>query len=828
MKKTLLFIFSILLLVLNARAQQYILSGRISGEQNKAIPFASVYIRSTTYGTTANESGIYQFKLNPGTYNVIYRFVGYKERIEQITITDHNLVHNIKMEDEIFQLNAVSIKGRRKRVNDTAANEIMRKVIAKRTYYLNQVKEYSCVVYVKGVQRLLGAPKAFMGKPVREKLDLDSMGRGILFQSETIANYSFQQPNKVREITVASKFIGLNPDFSYNKASDLAVNFYKNTFFVPGLSDHGFLSPVAESAFGSYHYKLIGITKENGRIIDEIQVIPNHEHTATFKGNIYILEDSWRIYSVDLYLTKDDNGLNFIDTMKVSQQYIPITDSVWEPVSVQYKFAGKVLGFSFGGYYNSIYNNYNLDPKFPDHYFNGEIMRVDSQAAGRDSSYWTAKRPVPLTRQEARDNFEKDSLAAIKRTRGYKDSLQQSNNRLLVIPYIVFGHSSTYKDNKDSVYYYPFIQTVFYNTVQGLGINLQAKYTHSIDGVRSYDLTPDLRYGNGDKLFTGNINGDYNYDPFHNAKFFGGIGSDVLDLNNVGTRSLYFNSLSTLLSGRNYVKYYKSEYIDAGFQREILNGVLWTASLTYANRTQLYNTSYYHLFTLKVPFTSNNPLMPNAPADDRSVLFPENKALTFFTSFQFTFDQQYITRPTGTVYLPSKYPVVTVAYRQGVNGVLGSSVDYNFGSLNIAQANIPVGLLGFSSFQVTAGDFFNRKTVYFMDYYHFLGNQGTTFDPTYVGSFHFLPFYTFSTDNAFLEAHYQHNFSGLLLNSIDFLRKFKLDEIVGVNYLSEKANPNYSEFYVGVQRLIFRVDYGISFAGNKKYLQGFRIYYGIR
>ncbi|MDB5157893.1 MAG: carboxypeptidase-like regulatory protein, partial [Mucilaginibacter sp.] len=58
--------------------------------------------------------------------------------------------------------------------------------------------------------------------------------------------------------------------------------------------------------------------------------------------------------------------------------------------------------------------------------------------------------------------------------------------------------------------------------------------------------------------------------------------------------------------------------------------------------------------------------------------------------------------------------------------------------------------------------------------------------------------------------------------------KFKLEEIIGANYLTEKNNPNYSEFYVGLQRFIFRVDYGVSYTGNKKYIQGVRIFYGIR
>jgi hypothetical protein len=115
-----------------------------------------------------------------------------------------------------------------------------------------------------------------------------------------------------------------------------------------------------------------------------------------------------------------------------------------------------------------------------------------------------------------------------------------------------------------------------------------------------------------------------------------------------------------------------------------------------------------------------------------------------------------------------------------------------------------------------------------MDYNHFLGNQGLTFDPTYVGSFHFLPFYTYSTNGAFLEAHFQHNFAGSIFNHIPILRKLKLEEVIGANFLTTKSNTNYREFYVGVQRLIFRVDYGISYAGNQKYIQGFRIFYGIR
>jgi hypothetical protein len=76
------------------------------------------------------------------------------------------------------------------------------------------------------------------------------------------------------------------------------------------------------------------------------------------------------------------------------------------------------------------------------------------------------------------------------------------------------------------------------------------------------------------------------------AKFYVNFGSDVLDLNNVGTRSLYFNTLSTLLYENNYVKYYRSQFGGFGYQRELANGILWMGGLSYSSRTQLYNNAF--------------------------------------------------------------------------------------------------------------------------------------------------------------------------------------------------------------------------------------------
>jgi hypothetical protein len=826
MKRYLFFII-LLIATLAASAQQYTLSGRITGQNVQPVPFTSVYIRNSTYGTTANEEGRYQFKLSPGTYNVIYRFTGYKEQSENITVTDHDEVHDIQLENEVFRFSQLSDRWKQ---NLDPGDTIMRMVISKRKAHLEEVQSYSCAVYIKGVQKLLSSPKSLTSKAVIQALDLDSAGRGILYQSEMLSAFNFARPNKIKEVTIASKEAGINTAFGYSKGSDLQVNFYDDVFKINGLSSRGYVSPVASNAFSSYNYRLVGSTIQNGRTVDKIEVIPKSANGQFFQGNIYIVEGDWRIYSADLMITNKRSSLNLVDTLNIIQQYIPITDSVWMPAAVQLNFKGSVLGFKFGGYYEGIYNNYKLNPTFPKRFFNGEVLKIDTAANLKSGAYWVANRPVPLTRSETRDYVKKDSIAAYKQTKEYLDTLQHTKNGINYPGYLIFGYSASSRTEKDSLYVYPFIQTFYYNTVEGFGINAKVRYTHIIDDLHSYSITPAVRYGFANKLFSANVHAEYLNDPFHNTKFYVDFGSDVLDLNNVGTRSLYFNTLSTLLSENNYVKYYRSQFGGFGYQREVSNGILWMAGLNYASRSQLYNTAFGHIRDVKnKEYTSNNPLAPpGTPANDRSILFPTNQALTFSTSLTFTFDQQYITRPTGKFNLPSKYPTLTVNYRKGIKSAFGSDVDYDFASVDVSQSNLRIGLMGFSSFKLTGGDYFNNNTLYYMDYYHYLGNQGTTFDPTYIGSFHFLPFYTYSTNGAFFEAHYQHNFAGSILNKVPFVRRLKLEEVIGANYLTTKGNPNYREFYVGVQRLIFRVDYGISYAGNKKYLQGFRIFYGIR
>ena len=114
--------------------------------------------------------------------------------------------------------------------------------------------------------------------------------------------------------------------------------------------------------------------------------------------------------------------------------------------------------------------------------------------------------------------------------------------------------------------------------------------------------------------------------------------------------------------------------------------------------------------------------------------------------------------------------------------------------------------------------------MYYPDIHHFTGNQTAVYNPIFP-NFHFLDYYKYSTGDKYFEAHYEHNFSGLFIRKMPLIRHLKLEEIIGGAYLTLPSG-NYKELYFGLQRLVFRIDYGFSWADNGKANPAFRLFYG--
>ncbi|MDN3586827.1 DUF5686 and carboxypeptidase regulatory-like domain-containing protein [Pedobacter aquatilis] len=806
---------SLLFFTQSVIAQQFVISGTIKDIEGQPIPFASVYIKNTTKGTSANVDGLYELRLPKGQNTLTFRAVGYKQQ-EQIVNVNGSSSVNITLSSESFTLNNVTIRANA----EDPAYAIMRKAIASRKQHLSEVNSFTCDVYIKGVQRLNGAPKKFFGQDIRKVMELDTNRKGIIYLSESQSKFSFRRPNDVHEEMISSKVAGRNNAFSFNKASDLVINFYDNYLLENKLSSRGFISPIAENAMFYYKYKYLGETKENGETINKIEVIPRRANDPVFRGIIYIIDESWRIYNTDLYLTKSA-GINFIDTLNINQQFTKVKD-VYMPTSINFQFNGNVLGFKFAGYYVGIYSNYEVSPIFPKNFFSGEILKVTEMVNKKDSLYWSNNRPIPLTPDEKINYIVKDSIAKRKESKVYLDSLEKDNNKFGLGKLLLNGYSINDRYHKEYYTFDPILRSIFYNTVEGFAIKYGVTFRKVFENRRTYSIRPELRYGFANKKLTGSLTGSYFYDPLKRASVGVSFGNGIFDLNNFGSMSLLGNTINSLLYEKNFPKFYEKSFFNINSTRELASGLQGSLSFDYARNHTLTNSSNFKFFDNKeLEFTSNNPFTPAT----ETPLFPTYTSVSATGSLTYTFGQQYITRPDGKFYTESKFPRITFLYKKGFKDLLNSDVDYDFIKAEVYQDRISLGLWGYTSFLVGAGKFVNNKQMYYPDYKHFSGNISTFFPPN-LRKFQYLDFYQFSTNKQYFEAHLEHNFAGFFINKVPLLRKAKLEEFIGGGYLSSPEKRNYKEFYFGLQRLVLRASYGFAYDGGRKLTQGFRIAYG--
>ena len=797
------------------KAQTHTLNGKILTADNKPIPFASVYLENSIKGTSANQEGAFSMNVNNKKSMLICTAIGYKtEKINLDTVSNYL---NITLANENYTLDSVSLNSSTYPIN---ATNIIQNAIDKRKENEKIYKRYSVDVYVKSVQKLVRAPKKFLGKDVKRELDLDKNGQGILYLSESQSQLNFQAPSNIKEIMISSHSMGREGGFPINKASDLNVNFYQNLINWPSLSPQSFVSPIAYYARAFYNYQLLGSSIINDEQVYKIKVIPKRSFDPVFSGYIYILKNSHKIYGLDLTLNKKAN-INLVDSIEIKQLYVKEKNN-WLPSTVNFKFHGKILGFSYEGFLSEINNNYNPNPDFPPHFFNNEILRIDSNVNNRDSTFLANHRPEPLSKDEAIKLNDYYATKNIVRSKAYMDSVDLAANHFKFIPYFLKGFKYKNQYKRTLWEFDPLGRAFYYNNVEGFGVNYGVSFNKTY-GVRTFSIKPNVRYS----LKTEELNADLTfnllYDPIKRASFKVNFGSAYRDLNPNGTINSLNNSLNTILFAQNFMKLFKKEYVSVSGGRDIYNGLYFSAGIELARRYSLTNIDTFSFRDIAAKnFTSNNPFDPI----NNSKLFPDNTAINLSTSLVYTINQKYTTRAGAKYYELPKWPRLLLNYRRGISGILNSTSDYNFIELEVQQEKINVGLLGYSSFSVSAGKFINQRELYFPDYKHFSGNLTLVFNPG-LKSFHFLDYYAYSTDNQFLEAHYEQNFTGFFVRKIPLLRKLKLDEVVGIGFLTQPIKGNYTEIYFGLHRWFLKVNYAFAFTQQGLLRQGFRISYGL-
>jgi hypothetical protein len=789
------------------------IKGIITDEKNEAIPFASVFVAGTTMGTTSNESGFYMLLLKPGKYTISVKSIGYTVVSKEIVVDDEEQQINFKLKEETINIKEFTVNSDA----EDPAYAVIRNAIKKRKFYKEQVEAFSCDVYIKGVQKLKKKPNRVMGLKVSMNASWDTAS-GIIYMSESVSKYNFKQPNKIKEEMISSLVSGSNQAFSYNQASEMFFNFYENVMDVVSLGARGFISPISNNALLTYRYKLLGTFYDQGLLVNKIQVIPKRKNDPAFAGVIYIMEDSWRIHSTNLYLTKDAQ-IDFVDTLFIEQVYLPVTPDVWMPFSNNYMFTFDILGFKGGGNYVSMNSNYQLNPSFTDNFFTNSLLEIKQGANKKDTAYWNNYRPVPLTEVEKRDYVWRDRITTIKESKTYKDSVDRVNNKFKIAD-LISGYEFNNSFKKRSLRINSPTTTLLFNTVQGLTLGTKITYTQGLENKKRRTYTGGIGYGFANKTWYGMVGYESQYNPKKFAQFSVKAGS-IFEQYQPASISELLNTSYTLLDERNYLKIYKSDFINIKHYSELLNGLYLGIFADYSYRSAAINHSDFTLINKNNRiFISNNPVNPddNAPAFRAHHLFKIKPEITI------KFKQQYLNRPDIKEVLDSKYPELKLAYTLGYTSNSSRKSYFDRATANISQT-VSLKLFGEIKYEIAAGKTLLSKPDYFMDFIHFNGNK-TFFSNLETGNFMLLDYYTFSTDDYFLQAHSIYNLEGFFFNKIPALKLLRLQEIISFHYLKNDRISNYLEVGFGVQRLFARVEFVTAYSAQTKLSSGIRLRLG--
>ena len=769
------------------------------------ISFASVFIVGTSIGTSTNSEGEYSLDLPLGKQLVRFNSLGYTSKTVELRVQE-GLSHTLDIVLDDFGIGLKELVVRSNAVNP--ADTIMRKVILMKNHYDTQIKGFSAKVYSKIIQKLDNAPKKFLGRDIKkplERMGLDSGKRGIIYLSESVSNLKFKRPNSYFEEIVSSKISGNPRGFTFNQISENILDFNKNTMPLPALNLNRVISPLNDHAFDYYRFELLERNPSGKGYIDKIKVIPRNAFSQTYKGILYIAEPDFKINGLDLILTKDI-GMQFIDTVNIRQNFIDLKGDTSVLVGEQFYFKGSIFGFHFNGSATFSFNDFTLNPNWKPGEFSKTEVKIDRDANTRDSDYWKGIRPIPLTQEEKKDYSRKEKLYTLHHTKAYMDSIDRVDNQFHLSEYITGGYSFKNSYRKTFWKINSFTSLYNYNTVEGLVISPGLSFRKRTSDSSSFSVGAELRYGISNQHFNAYLYSDI----FTNRRMARGfsfqLGSKVEDFNSLGALDPSFNTYQTLYNKFNILKLYEKRFAYAGFFSRLIPGIHLETHLEYSDRLPLINTSFQSIRKLAdQEFTANNPNggLNNLPA------FAENKALKWTVNFNIHFGEKFVDRPEGLWVAESKFPKLNIQYRKGIKGIGDSGVDYDFLSLKIYDQNVDLGILGSFNYTLEAGKFLQSNSLSLMDGENFASRTGSL-SRNLNSPFLIINPYVYTSFQQYTLAGFQNNFKGILFSKIPLFRNLKLNEILGGSFLKSDSKPSYYEFYGGISRLGFGLNYVVS------------------
>jgi hypothetical protein len=790
--------FITILLLTSSFSFAGVVRGRVFDQEGKNLPFASILINGKGKGITANGEGFFEIELSPGKYRIACQYVGYATLEKWVQVAQDPIVVDFVLEKQTLVLPDVIISNK-----ENPANRLIREVIKRQTENQQNAEDFSCQVYSKGQLRLRDFPSKFLAQKVDFE-DGDSSKKKIIYLSETVSDFSQQNP-KQKKVVVRSSRVSGNSD-GFGLAVPDQYSLYENLVLEgTRLNPRGFVSPLASNAFSFYSFKLLGTYTEKDKLISQIRVTPKRTGEPLFEGEISIVQEDWQLHSLSLLLTKKQQ-LELVDTIKLVQLYEEVERGRWIMTSQVLYPAAKKFGFDAYGSFINVYTSYQLKPLRTKKFFGQFLLEYTDSANRRAIDYWETIRPIPLTLEEQVDYRKKDSLEQKRKDPRYIDSLNRIRNKFTVPKLVLAGQTLFSKGNSFSISVNPLLEQLAFTPAEGLVLQPVFRWQSRLDSVgprRALNGALTIRAGFLNKHLNPYLITNYLLGTKWRSTLSLGVGKQVLSFNGQNPISDRSNTLACLLLEENRIRSYEAAVLKFSYNKALGAGASVGLVIRYEDRRALDNRTTYAWIDKK-----NRAYTPNFPFEISPVNILPHQLFEYSLSFRWQPGTRYVKLPERIINVGSDKPVFTFQYTQSIAGIGGSDASFSKWRFGVTDS-YGLGLGGQLRIRFAMGGFLNRDSVPLADYIHFNGNI-STLSGEYLNSFQLLSLYQLShREKWYGLGHVEYNLKGLLTNKVPLLKKLKTYLVLGANACYVTKDRNHLEWFVGLDNLFkqFRVDY---------------------
>ncbi|THH37554.1 DUF5686 and carboxypeptidase regulatory-like domain-containing protein [Neolewinella litorea] len=841
---------TLIFLLVGVMAQAQVLTGRVTDEATgEPLPYASIYVQQTGTGATTNAEGRYELRLRPGNNTIVFQYLGYQTRVEQVGSGRGSL--DVQLRTEALDLQEVQVLSG----GEDLSYSVIRRAIAKADYHRNQVDRFTADVYLKGigkVDKIPGIIRKLAPKEDRAEID-EVVGRS--FTSETASRITYERPNTYTE-EVLSRYVVGEEDFEVS-------GYVFSSFYAPEVG--GIVSPLSPKAFAYYKFEHDGVFADQGELINKIRVIPRSRGEGVFEGDVYIVQDDWSLHSLDLrtYHT----GF----TIDIKINYNEVEDHIWLPITTAIAAQGGLLGIKLSVSYIASTSNYELtlnpdlggyveviDEKTQPEaaavtrrenrvsgYENtleegGELTRKelrtlmrqyekeereeqeapevvsnytfkdDSVKTIRDSAAWEAIRPIPLTAEEIAGYRYQDSVARVAKL----DSMAASRGQP------TSGKDKKKKQSLPALLRWDVAPDVVFNPVEGYGLGVQL--TRAINRtvtqdtstyqVRRGNLMIRSRYGFAWKR----LSWEAGYSNWNNEKAKGRYslrgGRYLSQFDASPAIDPLINSFTALLYGNNYARLYERAYGQLDYRKRFSDAFRISGGIRYEDRRAVSNqTNHRWGGDEEFVYATNNP-----SNEERGEITDVSNAAIVRVGAAWRPGLKYTVRNGKRNLVANSAPTLELLVESGFPSVGDSKSDFTRleGSY---RHRFQAGPRGAVNLLLRAGAFVDKTYVDFPDFRHFATSEIllTRLDP--IGSYRLLPYYRNSTAEEYAELYAHYQFRKLLLTRIWQLHLMGLKEDLFVNYLHTPTSGHYTELGYSLDNIlrVLRLEFVTAFRDGR-------------